>query len=298
MLTKDPCRDLTPAGNPSTQEALRHVGVRRSATSCPPRRSRPSVSRCHPYPAGDTRRAGRTVLAPSGQAGVLRIPGFFDQAFLDPLALPPMLAVVDRDLGDTAILHLQNGLILPPRCPMPTGRPFNTRFIGDFPATSTATLLRLNVMLALDRFTERNGGTLRRTRHPSATRADRVASTWGRRRCRSNVPRARSSSSTRPSGMRPARFRSDPDRLAINHQLTRSFFKQQIDYVRALGRRPRARAASLGRSSCLAGTRGSSRASTNTIVLPSSGFIAPDRAEHLAGLRIASAACMDLERSG
>ena len=29
--------------------------------------------------------------------------------------------------------------------------------------------------------------------------------------------------------------RSDRDRLAINHQFTRSFFKQQIDYARALG---------------------------------------------------------------
>lgn len=28
---------------------------------------------------------------------------------------------------------------------------------------------------------------------------------------------------------------SGKDRLAINHQFTRSFFKQQIDYVRALG---------------------------------------------------------------
>jgi ectoine hydroxylase-related dioxygenase (phytanoyl-CoA dioxygenase family) len=28
---------------------------------------------------------------------------------------------------------------------------------------------------------------------------------------------------------------TDRDRLAINHMFTRSFFKQQIDYVRALG---------------------------------------------------------------
>lgn len=28
---------------------------------------------------------------------------------------------------------------------------------------------------------------------------------------------------------------SGKDRLAINHQFTRSYFKQQIDYVRALG---------------------------------------------------------------
>jgi len=28
---------------------------------------------------------------------------------------------------------------------------------------------------------------------------------------------------------------SGEDRLGINHQFTRSFFKQQIDYVRALG---------------------------------------------------------------
>lgn len=29
--------------------------------------------------------------------------------------------------------------------------------------------------------------------------------------------------------------RSERNRIAINHQFTRSFFKQQIDYVRALG---------------------------------------------------------------
>ena len=31
------------------------------------------------------------------------------------------------------------------------------------------------------------------------------------------------------------RNQTDSDRLAINHMFTRSFFKQQIDYVRALG---------------------------------------------------------------
>ncbi len=40
---------------------------------------------------------------------------------------------------------------------------------------------------------------------------------------------------TLPLGMRLAETPPQRPLLAINHQFTRSFFKQQIDYVRALG---------------------------------------------------------------
>jgi ectoine hydroxylase-related dioxygenase (phytanoyl-CoA dioxygenase family) len=45
------------------------------------------------------------------------------------------------------------------------------------------------------------------------------------------APRARRSTLWQCAG----RNTSGKDRLAINHQFTRSYLKQQIDYVRALG---------------------------------------------------------------
>src|SRR4051794_39440655 len=60
---------------------------------------------------------GPARLEAAGELGVLRLMIAIDPHFLRLLELDPMLRVVDATLGSTAILHLQNGFILPSLTP-------------------------------------------------------------------------------------------------------------------------------------------------------------------------------------
>src|SRR2546423_6685739 len=57
---------------------------------------------------------GAERLARAGERGVLRLMMKFEPQLLRFLALPELLAIVDEHVSPTAILHLQNGFILPP----------------------------------------------------------------------------------------------------------------------------------------------------------------------------------------
>jgi ectoine hydroxylase-related dioxygenase (phytanoyl-CoA dioxygenase family) len=176
---------------------------------------------------------GRERLARSGERGVLRLMPRYDPYFLKLLELPAMLAVVDHVLCDTAILHLQNGFILPPTDAAASGS-FQHTFHRDFPRHLNGYLASLNVMLTLDAFTASNGGTLvalgtqQRSERPRQGYLETAALPV---ECPSGAMIVFDSTLWHAAGAN----RSDRDRLAINHQFTRSYFKQQIDYVRAFG---------------------------------------------------------------
>lgn len=176
---------------------------------------------------------GEQRLQAAGEVGVLRIPGLFDQAFLDLLATPEMLAIVDQTLGETAILHLQNGFVLPPRAGAET-KGFQHSYHRDFPRDLHGYLASLNVMLVLDDFTAQNGGTLVAAgtqQRPEPPAREYLEATAEAVECPVGSMIVFDSTLWHAAGPN----RSSRDRLAINHQFTRSFFKQQIDYVRALG---------------------------------------------------------------
>ena len=85
-----------------------------------------------------------------------------DSHFASLLELEEVLAVVDSCLSPTAILHLQNGLILPPRDPArdrSVGR-FQRSFHRDFPRYLEGYVASVNTFLAIDEFTIENGATL------------------------------------------------------------------------------------------------------------------------------------------
>jgi ectoine hydroxylase-related dioxygenase (phytanoyl-CoA dioxygenase family) len=180
------------------------------------------------------REVGDDRLARAGELGVLRLMLRFDDLFFSFLQIPEVLAVVDRTVSPTAILHLQNGFILPSR---PTGEQpkiFQTTYHQDFPRVLNGYLASINVMFAIDAFTASNGatwvvpGTQQQTERPSpeeiARRAHPVECPEGSMILFNSTLWHAAGSNT-----------SGRDRLAINHQFTRSFIKQQIDYVRALG---------------------------------------------------------------
>jgi ectoine hydroxylase-related dioxygenase (phytanoyl-CoA dioxygenase family) len=178
---------------------------------------------------------GTGRLERAGELGVLRLMFRFDPLFFCFLEIPELLAVVDRTVSETAVLHLQNGFILPP---LPEGAPapdvFQLRFHQDFPRVLNAYLASVNIMFAIDAFTEVNGATLLvpgtqqklPPPDPAYLRTHAIAA-----ECPAGSMLVFDSTLWHAAGMN----RAGCDRLSINHQFTRSYLKQQIDYVRALG---------------------------------------------------------------
>jgi ectoine hydroxylase-related dioxygenase (phytanoyl-CoA dioxygenase family) len=177
---------------------------------------------------------GDDRLQRAGELGVLRLMMKFDPHFFRFLEVPEMLAIVDQTVSPTAILHLQNGFILPPFPPGQTPTAFQNRFHMDFPRVLNGYMASVNVLFAIDAFTHENGATLivpgthQQSRPPAAEYLEAAS-----------VPVELSPGSMlvfdstlfHAAGLNV----SGADRLAINHQFTRSYIKQQVDYVRALG---------------------------------------------------------------
>lgn len=175
---------------------------------------------------------GAERLRRAGEHGVLRNMVAYHPQFLRLLELPEMLAVVERMLSATSILHLQNGFVLP-SADGATGS-FQHTFHMDFPRYLNGYLASVNVMLAIDPYTEENGATLvvpgthQRPQRPSDAYLQAAAIPVV---CPAGSMIVFDSTLWHAAGQN----RSGSDRLGINHQFTRSYIKQQVDYVRALG---------------------------------------------------------------
>jgi ectoine hydroxylase-related dioxygenase (phytanoyl-CoA dioxygenase family) len=177
---------------------------------------------------------GEDRLQRAGELGVLRLVAKYDQVFLDLLALPEVLAVVDATVSNTAILHLQNGFILPSFKAGEAPSVFQNRYHMDFPRVLNGYVMSVNVMLAIDEFRPDNGATLiipgshQKTQPPDFAKAEQLMLPAT---CPAGSMLVFDSTLYHAAGPNT----SGADRLAINHQFTRSYVKQQVDYVRALG---------------------------------------------------------------
>jgi len=196
-------------------------------------RTRDAMYRCRDAILADV---GEARLSRAGELGVLRLMMKYEPLFFEYLRVPQLLAVVDAVVTPTAILHLQNGFILPSSGGATVdgrGR-FQSTYHQDFPRVLNGYVASVNVFFAVDEFTSTNGATWvlpgthqRATAPPEETRdANGVCL-----ECPAGSMIVFDSTLWHAAG----RNVSGRDRLAINHQFTRSFFKQQIDYVRALG---------------------------------------------------------------
>jgi ectoine hydroxylase-related dioxygenase (phytanoyl-CoA dioxygenase family) len=169
----------------------------------------------------------------AGEIGVLRLPLKFDPVFFELLELPEVLAVVDATVSETAILHVQNGLLLP-SFEGETPQVFQTRFHRDFPRILNGYLMSINTFFAIDEFTSNNGATFF---VPATHQKEGRPDDW--------YLEAHAVSAECPAGSMlvfdstiwhaAGDNTSGKDRLAVNQQFTRSYVKQQVDYVRALG---------------------------------------------------------------
>jgi ectoine hydroxylase-related dioxygenase (phytanoyl-CoA dioxygenase family) len=178
---------------------------------------------------------GSERLERAGELGVLRLMAAYDEHFLSLQEVPELLEIVDATVSPTAILHLQNGFILP-RQPGGNGRggTFQQSFHRDFPLYLNRYLCSINTLIALDDFTEENGGTIvvpgthQRAERPDDRFLDAAAESV---HCPAGTAIVFDSTLWHAAGTNC----SGRDRVGINQQFTRSFLKQQIDYVRALG---------------------------------------------------------------
>jgi ectoine hydroxylase-related dioxygenase (phytanoyl-CoA dioxygenase family) len=176
---------------------------------------------------------GAERLAAAGERGVLRLMMCFDPLFFRFLELAPLLAVVDMTVSPTAILHLQNGFILPPASDETERSRYQTSFHQDFGRHLNGYLASINLFIALSPFTAQNGattivpGTHQKAEPPAKAELLRRAEPV---ECPAGSMLVFDSTLWHAAGQN----RSGRDRLAINHQFTRSYIKQQLDYPRAL----------------------------------------------------------------
>jgi ectoine hydroxylase-related dioxygenase (phytanoyl-CoA dioxygenase family) len=177
---------------------------------------------------------GQERLARAGEMGVLRLMMKYDSYFFQFLEIPELLKLVDATVSETAIMHLQNGFILPSTPAAQTPTIFQNSFHQDFPRVLNGYVASINVMFAIDEFSGENGATLVVPEtHQKTTPPDPeyLVANAVPVECPAGSMVVFDSTLWHAAGANT----SGKDRLAINHQFTRSYIKQQIDYVRALG---------------------------------------------------------------
>ena len=76
---------------------------------------------------------GKERLECAGESGVLRLMMKFDPFFIKLLEIPEILETVDSTVSETAIVHLQNGIIWPALGEGDAEKLFNPATIETFP---------------------------------------------------------------------------------------------------------------------------------------------------------------------
>lgn len=180
------------------------------------------------------RDVGVARLTRAGERGTLRLLFAYEPFFYRFLAIPELLAWVDGTVGPTAILHTQNGFVLESDVSGDAPDIFQHTFHRDFPRWLNGYTASTNVMFAIDPYTASTGATM---------------GVPGSHRWPQDVDQERARSAAVPIEADPGAMivfdsslwhaagvnTSGSDRVSINHQFTRSWIKQQIDYVRAAG---------------------------------------------------------------
>lgn len=191
---------------------------------------RPAMYRAQKAIVGEV---GAERLERAGEAGVLRLAMKFEPVLLRVLELPELLALVDATVSPTAILHLQNGFILPSQPGNAPPEIFQTTLHRDFPRFLNGYLASINILVAIDEFRRDNGATfvIPGTHQKPDPPAPELRCTAVPAECGAGSMIVFDSTLWHCAGSNT----SGQDRLGINHQFTRSWIKQQIDYVRALG---------------------------------------------------------------
>ncbi len=177
---------------------------------------------------------GEDKLKQAGELGQLRLMMKVDPFFVNFLEIPHLLCVIDEILSPTAIMHLQNGFIWPSTSEQDTPNIFQNNLHRDFNRYMNGYLASINTIFAIDDFNRENGATMV---VPGSHQKSETPDLQYMKDHSLEIICQKGSMIVFDSTLFHSANRniSGHDRVAINHQWTRSFFKQQIDYVRALG---------------------------------------------------------------
>ncbi len=168
---------------------------------------------------------GAQRLEQLGEGGTLRGLMHEDRDFLGFVRHPAAWPVVERVIGPTAILHLQNGIVVEPHTEHHQAA-FHRDFAKDVVSEKP---LSLNALFAIDDFTAETGGTW------WVPHTHRISTFPSLGYLEANAVQidVRAGSIVFFDSMlihRAGENRSSLPRRGINHQYTRPFIKQQMDY--------------------------------------------------------------------
>ena len=168
---------------------------------------------------------GEELLERIGDYGVMRAMMEVDPFFLQLIRHPSIFPYVEATVGPTAILHLQNGVVAHPDRPHNQGR-YHRDFPKDF---LPSRILSFNTFIALDDFNEETGATWV---VPGTHRFETLPS--------EEYVESYQKQLSMPAGSvlffdsmlwhRGGVNYSPRIRRGMNHQFTRPFIKQQLDY--------------------------------------------------------------------
>src|SRR5438067_9533241 len=99
---------------------------------------------------------GPERLSRAGELGVLRLMPKFDDFFIQFLEIPELLSVIDHTVSQVAVLHTQNGFILPPCQNGEVPQVFPTSFHQYFPRFFNGSLTSVNAMFVSDDFVQKD----------------------------------------------------------------------------------------------------------------------------------------------
>ena len=174
--------------------------------------------------------------------GVVRDMILNEPVFLELAQHPASLMFTDKVLGASAILHLQNGIILEPHTKHVQAR-FHRDFSKDFVCEQ---VLALNTFFLIDDFTPETGGTWV---VPFTHKNNKFPSERYLEENKVQIVGKRGSMFVFDGLLiHKAGDNESPNfRRAVNHQYTRPFIKQQVDYVAIMEGKldPESRAAQL-----------------------------------------------------
>ncbi len=156
--------------------------------------------------------------------GIVRCPLSQDRKFTELVMHPRVLEVLDRVLGSTAILHLQNGIVVHPTTVHQQSlfhRDFAKSFISNHP-------LSINVLWAMRPFTKETGATwvVPGTHNTQLVPSDEYTEANAVQLEASPGSAVLFDSMLWHGG---GQNKTDRRRHAVNHQYTKPFIKQQID---------------------------------------------------------------------
>ena len=177
---------------------------------------------------------GLARMEAASERGQFRLMMKSEPMFTAYLELPEVLAVVDNTVSNSAVLHLQNGFILPSLPPETRGSIYQNRLHMDFPRVFNGYMASINTFFAIDDFTPNNGATLLVAgTHQKGVMPEEA--TVQQRSVQGICPAGSmivfDSTLYHSAGINT----SGKDRLSLNQQFTRSFLKPQMDFCRGLG---------------------------------------------------------------